>query len=230
MADTTRDLRVKVSVANQYAPQQDGKNIGARVYYIGQACIKDAHDRLANPSAANKALPVMGVFKGSQYDAAGYAALAQDAEEFTIQTGEFLHFANSVAAPIVAGTTVPGTPVFFEDNQTVGLDSTTGSWGAVFLGFDQGRLKIGVGPQYWGFNAVSAFAVTTAPLVDNSGGAAADGTVGVVTLPNLASWDGATVFPSAAQGAAIVAAFTANRDGLKEVITKINALIADLQS
>jgi hypothetical protein len=62
-------------------------------------------------------------------------------------------------------------------------------------------------------------------LTDNSGGAAADGTIGVVTLPNLASWDGATVFPSAAQATAIIAAITANRDAVKELSTKLNALI-----
>lgn len=146
MANTTKDLRVTHSLANMYLPQQDGKNIAARVYYIGQTCIKDANGRLDNPGATTE--KVIGVFKGSQYDAAAYATLAADAEEFTVHTGEFFHFKNSSADPILATTKV-GTAIFAEDNQTFGVNAATGSPGAKFLGWDQGRLKIGVGPQYW---------------------------------------------------------------------------------
>lgn len=146
MANTTRDLRVTLSLANMYMPQQDGKNIAGRVYYIGQLVIKDGNGRLDNPGATTDR--VLGVFKGSQYDATAYAALAVDAEEFTVQTGEYFHFVNSTADPILA-TTKPGTAIYAEDNQTFGLNAATGSPGAKFLGWDQGRLKIGVGPQYW---------------------------------------------------------------------------------
>jgi hypothetical protein len=147
MANTTQDIRVTHSLANLWQPQDYGKNIANRVYYIGQACVKDANGRLDNPGDAT--LTVFGVFFGTTHDAAYMAADPVDQSEYTLQTGEFMHFKNSGANPIVIGTTKPGVPVYFEDNQTVGILNTAGSKGAVYLGTDQsGNLRIGVGPQY----------------------------------------------------------------------------------
>ena len=145
MANTTQDLRVVHSLANQMAPQQDGKNIAGRVYYTGQLCVKDGNGRLDNPG--DPTLAVLGVFRGCQYDAAAQTALAADAEEYTVQPGEYFHLKNSGANPIGAAAK-PGTKVYAEDNQTVGTLSTAGSLCGKFMGFDQGRLKIAVGVSY----------------------------------------------------------------------------------
>lgn len=68
-----------------------------------------------------------------------------------------------------------------------------------------------------------------ADLVDNGGGATADGTIGAVTNPTLSDWNGSSVYPSAAQATAIGAAFTALKDAIKELSTKQNALLAKLR-
>jgi predicted RecA/RadA family phage recombinase len=70
---------------------------------------------------------------------------------------------------------------------------------------------------------------TIAALTDNSGGAAADGTIGVVTLPTLAGWNGSTD-PTAAEATQIITAVTANRDAVKELSTKVNLIIAALKT
>ncbi len=78
---------------------------------------------------------------------------------------------------------------------------------------------------------LAAYTVQTgiADLTDNGGGAAADGTIAVVTNPTLDDWDGATVFPSAAQATAINAAITALKAAVKELSTKTNAILASLR-
>lgn len=83
-------------------------------------------------------------------------------------------------------------------------------------------------PQIQGTIVTANKVVTLSSLTDNSGGAAADGTIAVVTAPNLASWDGATIYPSAAQATAIIAAITALTNAVKELSTKQNALITSL--
>ncbi len=120
---------------------------------------------------------------------------------------------------------------------------------------------------------LAAYTVQTgiADLTDSGGGAAADGTIAVVTAPtaltdsttgtpgttlaavtnpDMSDWDGATVFPSAAQATAIGAAVTSLKnsvaslaarqaedrtavvaltDAVKELSTKINAILASLR-
>lgn len=60
-------------------------------------------------------------------------------------------------------------------------------------------------------------------LTDNSGGGAADGTIGAVTNPDLSAWNGAAA-PTAAQATAIGAAVTALKDAIKELSTKQNSM------
>jgi predicted RecA/RadA family phage recombinase len=69
-----------------------------------------------------------------------------------------------------------------------------------------------------------------ADLTDNSGGAAADGTIAAVTTftPSLA-WNGTDVHPSAADATAIAAAITALMAAVKELSTKQNAVLAKLR-
>ena len=69
-----------------------------------------------------------------------------------------------------------------------------------------------------------------ADLTDNSGGAAADGTIAAVTAPNLATWDGATVFPAAVQGGAIADAIVSLTNAVTELAAKQNALLAKLRA
>jgi len=68
-------------------------------------------------------------------------------------------------------------------------------------------------------------------LTDNSGGAAADGTIGAVTgfTPSVA-WNGSSVYPSAADATAINAGLIAARDAIKELATKVNALESTLHA
>ncbi len=68
-----------------------------------------------------------------------------------------------------------------------------------------------------------------AALTDNSGGASADGTIGVATLPTLAGWNGSTD-PTAAEATQIITCTTALRDAVKELATKQNEVIAALKS
>lgn len=105
-----------------------------------------------------------------------------------------------------------------------------------------------------GAAADNTIAAITAPaaIVDNSGGTApVDHTMVVITQPNLASWDGATVFPSSNQGGAIAnaillltndvallagkqntnrTAIVALTDAVTELATKVNVLIDRLRS
>lgn len=69
-----------------------------------------------------------------------------------------------------------------------------------------------------------------ADLVDNSGGASADGTIGAVTTftPGVA-WNGSSVYPSAADATAIAAAITALKAAVTELATKQNAILAKLR-
>jgi predicted RecA/RadA family phage recombinase len=78
--------------------------------------------------------------------------------------------------------------------------------------------------------AIQSVAATVATLVDNSGGAAADGTIGAVTTftPSVA-WNGSSVFPSAADATAIAAAITALMAAVKELSTKQNAVLTSLK-
>lgn len=71
-------------------------------------------------------------------------------------------------------------------------------------------------------------AALVAAATDNSGGATADGTIGVITIPTL-SWNGSTD-PTAQQATDINAALTACRDAIKELATKQNAIIANLKA
>jgi hypothetical protein len=72
-------------------------------------------------------------------------------------------------------------------------------------------------------------AATVAAMTDSSGGATVDGTIGVITLPTLAGWNGSTD-PSAAEATQIITAVTACRDAIKELATKQNAIIANLKA
>lgn len=71
-------------------------------------------------------------------------------------------------------------------------------------------------------------AETVVALTDNSGGASADGTIGLVTIPTL-SWNGSTD-PTAQQATDINAALTALKDAVKELAAKQNATILALQT
>lgn len=68
---------------------------------------------------------------------------------------------------------------------------------------------------------------TLADLTDSSGGATADGTIGLVTIPTI-SWNGSTD-PTAQNATDINAALTALKDAVKELSTKQNALLALLR-
>lgn len=74
-------------------------------------------------------------------------------------------------------------------------------------------------------------AAVAAALTDNSGGAAADGTIGAVTTftPSVA-WNGSSVFPSAADATAIATAITALMAAVKELSTKQNEVVAGLKT
>jgi hypothetical protein len=67
-----------------------------------------------------------------------------------------------------------------------------------------------------------------AAMTDSSGGATADGTIGLITIPTL-SWNGSTD-PTAQQATDINAALTALKDAIKELATKQNAIIANLKT
>ena len=74
--------------------------------------------------------------------------------------------------------------------------------------------------------AISQAAAVTA-LTDNSGGAAADGTIGIVSY-TPPSWDEGS--PTDADANAIGAAFTACKAAIAELAAKQNAVIAALKS
>ena len=60
-------------------------------------------------------------------------------------------------------------------------------------------------------------------ITDNSGGVdPANNTIAVVTNPNCAAWDGATVFPTAAQATAFDAALTAIKAAVAQIAAKLN--------
>ena len=69
---------------------------------------------------------------------------------------------------------------------------------------------------------------TAAALTDNTTGAAPDGTIADLTaFAASVAWDGATVFPSAADEAAIALIVTQTRDAVGELADQINKVIAD---
>jgi len=79
-------------------------------------------------------------------------------------------------------------------------------------------------------SAVLGGQTAVADLIDNGGGAAADGTIAIVTAPTLTDWNGSSVHPSAAQGTAISAAITALTAAVKELSAKQNVILARLRS
>ena len=73
-------------------------------------------------------------------------------------------------------------------------------------------------------SALATLDITAAAAItDNSGGTdPANNTIAVVTAPTLSDWDGATVFPSAAQATAIIAAITALKAAVAQLAAKLN--------
>lgn len=77
----------------------------------------------------------------------------------------------------------------------------------------------------WANVATLPTADITAPaaITDNSGGVdPANDIIAVITNPTLSDWDGATVYPSAAQATAILAAFTAIKAAIAQLAAKLN--------
>lgn len=114
--------------------------------------------------------------------------------------------ANPVLPALPAGN-VPVGEVYVPAGATSIVDHNVG---------DRRQIVSGT-PQQVGLTPTAA----PAALTDNSGGAAADGTIGAVTLPTLA-WNGSTD-PTAAQATAINAAIQALMDAVKELSTTVNA-------
>lgn len=150
MSNATRDIKVIKAASSIYAPLQEAKAKASTKHYIGTAQVDNA-GVADNPSTANAALYVKGVVKEYVDNSADANNGGINGDVFvTLETGEFTHFLNSGTNPVLVGTQ-PGTAIYFEDNQTVGLLNTAGSKGAKFLGWDieTGLPKVGVGPQYW---------------------------------------------------------------------------------
>ena len=135
-----------------------------------------------------------------------------------------------------------GKPVFATDNYTITTTASTAS--AVRIGtcaeyFSTTQLYVDIEPD-GKFSRVLSSADQTA-LTDNSGGSVSDATLAVVTAPTSltdngggtadgtvelmttftpsVAWDGAAVYPSAADATAIAAAITAIKNNIKELTT-----------
>lgn len=131
--------------------------------------------------------------------------------------------------PKAAGFTIAqGDQIYW--NATTGVTKTaTDTWiGTAFEAALTGDLTAEV--KFLESGDGAPIAADVAALTDNSGGAAADGTIGVITAPDLSTWNGSSVFPTAAQATAIAAADTASRDAIKELATKVNAILAALKA
>ena len=71
---------------------------------------------------------------------------------------------------------------------------------------------------------LAAVDITAAAVITDSSGGTNPGNniIAAVTNPTLSDWDGTTVFPSAAQATAIVAAFTAIKAAIAQLAAKMN--------
>jgi predicted RecA/RadA family phage recombinase len=122
------------------------------------------------------------------------------------------------------GTMSQGDEVFWDDsNKYVSKTATVGKRAGIVAAdaaSNDTTVDIFIEPG-------SKQAAVVAALTDNSGGAAADGTIGAVTTftPSVA-WNGSSVYPSAADATAIAAAITALMAAVKELSTKVNEIIA----
>jgi hypothetical protein len=119
------------------------------------------------------------------------------------------------ATPALPSGNVPVAVVYVPANATAIGDHNIGDRRVVIVGTPQ---QIGLTPT-----------AAPAALTDNSGGGAADGTIGAVTLPTLSAWNG-SVDPTAAQATAINAALQALMDAVKELSTQSNAMRTALRS
>lgn len=124
-----------------------------------------------------------------------------------------------------SGAMSQGDEVFWDaSNNRVSKTATVGyRFGRVVKDAASGDATVDAAFEGPGYKQTAVVAA----LTDNSGGAAADGTIGAVTTftPSVA-WNGSSVFPSAADATAIAAAITALMAAVKELSTKVNEIVA----
>lgn len=209
----------------------DGPMAASASIYRMAIVMRDASGNLKNGATATGC---HGVGVGGFNDVAGsdsnvWDNSAGNAGDIRAKYHEGVYgpFANS-GSSIAAGD--EGKVCYIVDNVTVhgtdgsGTRSPAGTVYAVttdgvYVEFDEDDVRAAAA------SAKAKALGALAALTDNSGGAAADGTIGAVTLPTLAGWNGGTD-PTAAEATQIITACTALRDAVKELATKVNAMIA----
>jgi hypothetical protein len=80
------------------------------------------------------------------------------------------------------------------------------------------------------YRVIATGAADVVALTDSSTGTSGGNTVGAITTPALSAWDGATVFPSAADSTAITTAITALKNAVATLAAKQNAILTSLKN
>lgn len=177
--------------------------------------------------------PAGGVVSGTAYLVGALLVIAQAS---AAAGAEFEGLVEGVVTlpKVGAQAWAEGVKVYWDNgNARCTTDATAGQLvgvAAVIVGADAGETTGTVRLNGAAPSASEGPQAAEADLVDNGGGVAADGTIAAITAPNLANWDGATVFPSANQGGAIGSALVELTNAVKELSTKQNALLAKLRA
>ena len=150
---------------------------------------------------------------------------------------EFFNFSGLATASVIVGANAFKTVTSYDDpareqagdSYIIGTGNKLGLARPLFNPFILDALSGDTEPLTTREPRSSSPAITPAhAITDNSGGVdPGNNTIAVVTLPTF-TWDGATVFPTAAQGTAINAALTALKAAVAQLAAKMNTNSAAL--
>jgi hypothetical protein len=169
MADATLDRKTEFVPSAINLPQPGGYGVAAAdVIQNGVMQTLDSSDRPKNPGSTSER--VIGV-AAERYD---NSAGANDAIKANFRRGPH-KFALHATNPPVAGDV--GKMGYASDNQTISKDAGDGSLAGEILLVESDGVWVNIG------YAPLALTASVTALTDNSGGAAADGTIGIVTAP-----------------------------------------------
>jgi hypothetical protein len=219
MADATRDRSA--------VPQPEVLNLGvmgpfglAAAYKVpaGVAQNLDSSGRLKSPASTTE------VVAGVTHEAYDNTSGSNDAVKAALYRGPHKFALHATHPPTAADI---GQMGYFSDNQTVSRLASDGTPGGKIEMVESDGVVVNVG-----WMPISSSAAGITALTDNSGGAAADGTIGAVAATAAATAGGAT--PTAAQvdtgiATAVASVVTGTNAAIKELATKVNEIIAALK-
>jgi hypothetical protein len=221
-----------------YAASLIGPQLGpygaaeATTYYPGTMQTLDSSGRPKNPGTVTE------IVAGIVFELVDNSAGANDAKNVIVRPGCYKLTLHGTHPPTAADLL---KPAYASSNHEISRLASDGSLAGIVILVETDGVWVWVGPPAIGVAAALAGLTATA-LTDNSGGAAADGTIGVVTAPTAltdstggaasatlaaittftpsVAWNGSSVFPSAADATAIAAAITSEKNSIASLAAR----------